>query len=125
MLWNVNCVALLIRLRRGDQNDFPDLDSRVQVPFVRLVLEACFTGGKVDDAKRRAAINATLDMIERIRQEIAMVDFWKNPEMRELLTKRLVRDLDASGVCSPGKERDLAQKLVALARENHSVLVKK
>lgn len=28
-------------LRQGDRNDFPNLDPKVQVPFVRLVLEAC------------------------------------------------------------------------------------
>ncbi len=112
-------------LHRGDQNDFPGLDPRVQVPFVRLVIEACSMAGKMDDAKRQEAIKATLDMVERIRQEIAMVGFWKNRDMRELLTKRLVRDLDASGVCPPGKERDVAQQLVALARENHSALVEK
>jgi len=38
---------------------------------------------------------------------------------------QLVRDLDASGVCPPGKERDIAQRLVALAKENHENLVRK
>ncbi|OQY44313.1 MAG: restriction endonuclease subunit R, partial [Desulfobacteraceae bacterium 4572_87] len=110
-------------LRRGDQNDFPGLDPRIQVPFVRLIIEACSVDGNMADGKRQAAINTTLDMVERIRQEIAKVDFWKNPDSREWLTKQLVRDLDASGVCPPGKERDLAQQMVALAKENHSALV--
>jgi len=35
--------------------------------------------------------------------------------MRELLTRQLVRDLDGSGVCPPGKAREIAQRLVALA----------
>ncbi len=39
-------------LRLGDRNDFPDLDPRVQVPFVRLVLEEC---GKGRDINGRAA----------------------------------------------------------------------
>jgi type I restriction enzyme R subunit len=43
--------------------------------------------------------------------------------MRELLTKTLVRDLDKAGVCAGG-ERDLAQRLVALAKENHEYLVR-
>ena len=111
------------KLRRGDQNDFPGLDPLVQVPFVRLVLEACSVDAKMDDDKRQTAINTTLDMVERIRQEIVKVDFWKNSDSRELLTKQLVRDLDASDICPPGKERALAQQLVAIARENHSALV--
>ena len=31
-------------LRQGDRNEFPDLDPKVQVPFVRLVLEECSKG---------------------------------------------------------------------------------
>jgi type I restriction enzyme R subunit len=79
----------------------------------------------LDESQRVKAIGAALDIVERIRQEIAKIGFWKNSDRRELLTKHLVRDLDASGVCPPGKERDIAQRLVALAKENHEYLVKK
>ncbi len=112
-------------LRQGDRNDFPDLDPRVQAPFVRLILEACSEGRDLDDAQRKDAITTTLDIVERIQQEVAKVGFWKNSDRRELLTKQIVRDLDASGVCPPGKERDIAQRLVALAKENHENLVRK
>ena len=106
-------------LRQGDRNEFPDLDPKVQVPFVRLVLEECSKGRELNEAQRTAALAATLDMVERIRQEVRKVGFWKNSAMRELLTRSLVRDLDRAGVCPAGKERDLAQRLVALAKENH------
>ena len=111
-------------LRRGDRNDFPNLDAKVQVPFVRLVLEECSKGWEFNAKQREEAIETTLDMIERIRQEVRKVGFWKNPDMRELLTKALVRDLDHAGICRPGGDRDLAQCLVALARENHENLTR-
>jgi type I restriction enzyme R subunit len=111
-------------LRQGDRNEFPDLDPRVQVPFVRLVLEECSKGGELSEAQRTAALAATLDIVERIRQEIRKVGFWKNSAMRELLTRSLVRDLDRAGVCPAGRERDLAQRLVALARGNHEHLTR-
>lgn len=63
-------------------------------------------------------------MVERIRQEIRKVGFWKNETLRELLTRALVRDLDDAGICTSGAERDLAQRLVALARENHEQLTR-
>lgn len=110
-------------LKQGDRNDFPDLDAKVQVPFVRLVLEECGEDWKNDDDWRNVTLAATLEMVERIRQEIRKVGFWKNDAMRELLTKALVRDLDEVGICRTGKERNLAQKLVALARENHEHLI--
>ena len=110
-------------LRLGDRNEFPNLDPKVQVPFVRLVLEEYGGERALTEAQRTAALAATLDMIERIRQEVRKVGFWKNPAMREWLTKALVRDLDQAGLCRAGGERDLAQRLVALARENHEYLM--
>ena len=111
-------------LRQGDRNDFPHLDAHAQVPFVRLVLEECSKGRELDAKQREQCIKATLDMVERIRQEVRKVGFWKNDDMRELLTKTLVRDLDRAGICRPGGERDLAQRLVALAKENHEHLTR-
>ncbi len=111
-------------LRQGDRNEFPGLDPKVQVPFVRLVLEHCSEGGELTPAERDAVMAATLDMVERIRQEVRKVGFWKNLALRELLTKMLVRDLDEAGICRSGTERDLAQQLVALAKENHEALIR-
>jgi type I restriction enzyme, R subunit len=108
-------------LRAGDRDDFPGLDPKAQVPFVRSILEACSVGD-ADESRRAEVIRVTIEMVDRIRQEISKVGFWKNSDRRELLTKRLVRDLDASGICPPGKERELAQQLVALAKENHEYL---
>lgn len=111
-------------LRAGDRDDYPGLDPKAQVPFVRVILEACSVA-EADETRRSEAIKATLDMVERIRQEISKVGFWKNSARRELLTKRLVRDLDAAGLCPVGQERELAQQLVALAKENHEYLTAK
>ena len=76
------------------------------------------------DPQRTAALAVTLEMVDRIRQELRKVGFWKNDDMRELLTRALVRDLDRAGICRAGGERDLAQRLVALARENHEYLTR-
>ena len=111
-------------LKQGDRNDFPDLDAKVQVPFVRMVLEEYGKDRELSETQRSTAITATLEIVERIRQEVRKVGFWKNEAMRELLTKMLVRDLDEAGICRAGGERDLAQRLVALARENHENLAR-
>ncbi|WP_295435527.1 hypothetical protein [uncultured Thiodictyon sp.] len=111
-------------LKRGDGADFPDLDPRVQVPFVRLVLDFCGARMELTDDERKRAMLATLEMVERITQEVRSVGFWKKANARELLTRRLVRDLDEAGICPPETERDLAQRLVALARENHENLTR-
>lgn len=111
-------------LRQGDRNEFPDLDPRAQVPFVRLLLEEYGKGRQLTDAQQSTAIATTLDIVERIRQEIRKVGFWKNPAMRELLTRALVLDLDEACLCQPGTARDPAQRLVASAKENHENLTR-
>lgn len=88
---------------------------------MRCILEACSVD-EADDSRRADVIRVTIEMVDRIRQEISKVGFWKNSDRRELLTKRLVRDLDTAGICQSGKERELAQQLVALAKENHEHL---
>lgn len=108
-------------MRAGDHADFPGLDPKAQVPFVRCILEACSIG-EADEAQRAKGIRVAIEIVDRIRQEIAKVGFWKNSDRRELLTRQLVRDLDSAGICQPGKARELAQQLVALAKENHEHL---
>jgi hypothetical protein len=44
--------------------------------------------------------------------------------MQEVLTRSLVRDLDKAGLWQPGTARDLAQRLVALAKENRESLTR-
>lgn len=109
-------------LRQGDRFDFPGLDPKVQVPFVLLMLEFCSSGNELSDERRKKVLSSTIEMVERIQQEVRKVGFWKDQAKRELLTKQLVRDLDDSKVCPRGKERELAQLLVALAKENHENL---
>jgi type I restriction enzyme R subunit len=115
---------LIDELKQGDRNDFPDLDPKIQVPFVRFVLEECAKGRELTDSIRTQAITATLEIVERIRQEVTAVGFWKNLHAREMLTRRLVRDLNQAAICTRGTERTLAQQLVALAKENHENLVR-
>jgi type I restriction enzyme R subunit len=111
-------------LRQGDRNDFPDLDPKAQVPFIRLVLEEYGAGRDLTGEEKANVVSTTLQMLERIRQEIRKVGFWKNDDMRELLTRMLVRDLNDGGISSPKGNRDLAQRLVALAKSNHETLTR-
>ena len=115
---------LVDRLRDGDRADFPDLDADAQVPFVRLVVDECDPSAQWSEERRQAALTATLDMVERIRQELRKVGFWKNKDMREILTRALKRDLDAAGLAGGAAGRELAQKMVELARENHEALTR-
>jgi type I restriction enzyme R subunit len=110
-------------LKRGDSADFPDLDPSTQVPFARLMLDFCDPDGQLSEDQRSNVIAVTLALLQRIRRDIRRVGFWRNHDARERLTRQLVRELDDTCVCPPGAERDLAQRLVALAKESHEALV--
>ena len=111
-------------LKQGDRNDFPISIRRSRCRSSGSCWRNAARGANWTETQRRAAVSATLDMVERIRQEVRKVGFWKNQSMRELLTRTLVRDLDKAGICPAGSERDLAQRLVALAKENHENLTR-
>ena len=77
----------------------------------------------LNEAQRTAALSATLDMVERIRQEVRKVGFWKNNAMRELLTRSLVRDLDRAGVVLRGKSATW-RSACRLSQGNHEHLTR-
>ena len=63
-------------------------------------------------------------MVELLRQELRNVGFWKNDDMQEILTRTLKRDIGDAGLAGGAAGRELAQKMLALARENHESLVR-
>lgn len=90
---------------------------------MRLLLDEAARHVAVGELERKQVLEATIDIVERIRQEISRVGFWKNDHAREVLTRQIVRDLDRlRSVIPAAGHRDLAQRLVALAKENHEYL---
>jgi type I restriction enzyme R subunit len=96
----------------------------ITVPFVLLIADQLGGWDSISDGQKNKVVQVTVEMVERIQQEVRKVGFWRNLYAREVLTKALVRDLDASRLFPAGKERDLAQQLVALAKENHENLTR-
>ena len=96
----------------------------ITMPFVLLIADELGGWDSISDSQKGKVVQVTVEMVERIQQEVRKVGFWRNLYAREVLTKALVRDLDASRFFPAGKERDLAQQLVALAKENHENLTR-
>lgn len=96
----------------------------ITVPFISLIADQLGGWDSISDVQKNKVVKVTVEMVERIQQEVKKVGFWRNLYAREVLTKALVRDLDASRLFPAGKQRDLAQLLVALAKENHENLTR-
>ena len=89
-------------LRQWDRSEFPDLDPRAQVPFVRVLLAEGAKTRELTDGESKLLIGLALDIVERLRQEIRKRGFWKDQNAREVLTRRIVQDLDAARKVIPG-----------------------
>jgi len=66
-------------LRQGDRNEFPGLDPTVHRAVRPAGSGRMRKGAPVVNCQRTAAIAASLEMVERIRQEVRKVGFWKTP----------------------------------------------
>jgi len=78
MPWSGNCGSTRTNCGGEIATTFP-----TSIPsagsLVRLVLEECGKGRELTEARRKAAIAATLEMVERLRQEVRKVGFLEEP----------------------------------------------
>ncbi len=106
--------------RQRDENT--GLDPETQV-FLDLLL-----GESVRDAAGEAEATARLrevvvDLVDHIRQEIALVGFWQRAQAREGLRGWIFQTLDDADVLPFGRLDAVADKLMELAKANHHRLV--
>jgi type I restriction enzyme R subunit len=128
---------------KGREVDATGLDPQTEAPFYGLLgqeLEAETTADRelvVMDAPPAALSPAqavvlretTVNLVAHIRQEIGVVGFWQNAYAQDLLRKWVVQHLDGQQVDGDDLFKldrlpELADRVVELARANHSKLVK-
>ncbi len=122
--WEAQVEALrdLIRKYRQTQAE-TDREDRVVRPFLRLLVEAGAGDDRPEGAKRRALAAATVELVDRIRGEIARVDFWRKPVAQERLRGQILRYLDDHDLVPFERQAPLADQLLETARANHTLLV--
>ncbi|MBN1285625.1 MAG: type I restriction endonuclease subunit R [Anaerolineae bacterium] len=114
--------ALVAEIRQGPpQREEYGLDA-VQTPFFHVLLDAAGAGG----AGRREALAArTVELVEHLRQEIKVVDFWRNLQAQNVLRGWIVRSfLDEYDLAPFDAQGAVADLLVDLARRHHEALVR-
>jgi type I restriction enzyme R subunit len=110
-------------VRSGPEPATNGLDARTQAPFLRLLLdEQMLPVGSVPTTL--AALAAlTVEMVEHIRQEIALVDFWRSVHAQQVLRGWLVQFLDTRTYIPFARQQAVADQLVDLARALHTRLL--
>jgi type I restriction enzyme R subunit len=127
---------------KGRQVDSTGLDPQTEAPFYGLLgleLEAEATASSelaVQDAPpaglapAQAAVlrDATVTLVKHLRGEIGVVGFWQNTYAQDVLRKWVVQHLDGQQVDGHDlfkldRLSELADRVVELAKANHSKLV--
>ena len=110
-------------LRAGRPADRTGLDPQAQAPFMSLLVEAAADeGAQAHDLPFLA--QATVQMVEAIRERIGRVDFWRNRVAQEELRGWVVDYLDRHDLVPFEKQEALADQIVQLARALHTRLVR-
>jgi type I restriction enzyme R subunit len=115
--------AMMENLRHeGGESSF-GLDPRTQAPFTRVLLEEMGAGETPTEAQIKNATEVTVELVDHMRQEIRIVDFWRNPNAQGVLKGWVFDHLDRHDTVPFNKARAVADRLVDLAKALHDRLV--
>jgi type I restriction enzyme R subunit len=107
-------------IQRGRPTDETGLDPQTQAPFLGVLTEAAGQDLSREELAKLAAV--TVEMVDHIRQEIRVVDFWSNPHAQNVLRGWIVRFLDDHDAVPFRQQQVVADQVVELARTHHARL---
>lgn len=108
-------------VRAGRLHDATGLDPLTQSPFLGVLLEDLSSPPAPE--RMRQLVDVTIDLVEHIRQEIRVVDFWRNQNLQNSLRGWLIQYLDDHNVAPFSRLGAVADQLLDLARALHTRLV--
>lgn len=114
-------------VQQGRQAEVEGLDPKIQAPFFGLIKDAfekqMDTQLDQDHDKFTAIVGLTIDLVEHIRQEIRVVDFWRDTNSRSQLETWIYNQIRRSRILPRDKALELATGLVDLAKHRHRWLI--
>jgi type I restriction enzyme R subunit len=121
--WEAQVAALrdLIRSYRDTQEEMSREDRTLR-PFLRLLVEAA-SDGQPAPGQREHLAEATVGLVDQIRDEISRVDFWRKPIAQDKLRRRIVRYLDHHNLVPFEQQEALADDILRTAQANHTRIV--
>jgi type I restriction enzyme R subunit len=117
----VEALRELIRSYRDTQAEMSREDRTLR-PFLRLLVQAASDGQPTPEERQRLAA-ATVALVDRIREEISRVDFWRKPIAQDRLRRRIVRYLDTQDLVPFEQQEALADDILRTAQANHTRIV--
>ncbi|PXF57549.1 MAG: restriction endonuclease subunit R [Deltaproteobacteria bacterium] len=108
--------------KRGREEDQTGLDPKTQAPFLGILIDEY--GKKPSEREMKDFCDAVVDMVDHIRQEIAVVDFWRSRHMRDLLRTWIIIEIDDRNLIPFDKQERLADRFLELAKALHLRLIR-
>lgn len=108
---------------KGRRKDDSGLDPKTQLPFFAVLKEERAKDRPVPPADARWLAQLTVQLVDVIRAEIRIVDFWKNTHAREVLRGAVFTFLDDHEIVPFERADAVADRVMELAKANHAKLV--
>ncbi|HOD01003.1 MAG TPA: restriction endonuclease subunit R, partial [Myxococcota bacterium] len=111
-------------VRAGRQEDGTGLDPETQAPFLGVLRQEVGKGGEVNGEDMRKLVEATVGLVDHIKQEIGLIGFWSRAQAQDALRSWIVQYLDELEILPYDRLPAMADRLLELAKVNHHKLVK-
>ena len=106
----------------GREEDQTGLDPKTQAPFLGILIDEY--GNKPGEREMKDFCDAVVDMVDHIRQEIAIVDFWRSRHMQDLLRTWIINEIDDRNLIPFDKQERLADRFLELSKALHLRLIR-
>jgi len=110
-------------VREGRPADQTGLDPRTQAPFLGILVDAAVGRRPLSSERLAELARLTVELVEHIRQEIRLVDFWRNTYGQNVLRGWVLQFLDEHDLAPFQRQQAIADELVDLAKALHTRLV--
>jgi len=108
--------------KKGREEDRTGLDPKSQAPFLGILIDEF--GEKPEKRKMKDFCEAVIDIVEHIRQEIGIVDFWRNRHAQSILRTWIINEVDDRNLVPFDKQGKLADRFMELAKALHLRLIR-
>jgi type I restriction enzyme R subunit len=114
--------ALTEEIRAGRPADQTGLDPRTHAPFLSILVEETGADSERAPEQLNRLAKLTVALVDHIRQQIRMVDFWRTPHLQGELRGWILQYLDQRDVVPFERQAALADRLMELAKALHARL---
>ena len=108
--------------KKGRGEDQTGLDPKIQAPFLGILIDEY--GEKPEERKMKDFCEAVVDIVDHVRQEIKVVDFWRNRHAQNILRTWIINEVDDRNLVPFDKQGKLADRFVELAKALHLRLIR-